>query len=171
VNIAVSLAMEDFVKRFGAVYEHSPWVAEQCFVQACKVQDPVKLAEIFAACVDRAGTETKLALIRAHPDLAGRAAVAGGLTADSSDEQASAGIGQCTPEEFRRFQEHNARYKEKFGFPFIMAVRNSNRHQILAAFERRLKNSRDQEFEQAMVEIHEIARLRLARMFEGSSKV
>jgi len=169
MNLAVSVALQDFVTRYGAVYEHSPWVAEQCFVQACDVHDPAKLAEIFAACVDSVDKETKLALIRAHPDLAGRAAVAGELTAESSDEQASAGIDQCTPQEFQRFQEYNARYKEKFGFPFIMAVRQRRRDEILAAFERRLKHSPDQEFDQAMVEIHKIARLRLAKMSEESS--
>ena len=169
MNLAVSVTLQDFITRFGGVYEHSPWVAEQCFVSACNVRDAEKLASIFAACVDRADTKTKLALIRAHPDLAGRASVRGELTADSTDEQASAGIHQCTPEEYRRFQELNESYKKKFEFPFIMAVRNSNRHEILAAFERRLQHDREQEFEQAIAEIHKIARLRLTRIFEESS--
>jgi OHCU decarboxylase len=158
--------LAEFVARFGGVYEHSAWVAEQCFDEASGLNDAGKIARIFAASVDRADKATKLALIRAHPDLAGRAAVQGGLTAESSDEQASAGIDQCSAEEFQRFQECNRQYKEKFGFPFIMAVRHSNRHEILAAFERRLHHGREQEFEQAISEIHKIARMRLIRILE-----
>jgi 2-oxo-4-hydroxy-4-carboxy-5-ureidoimidazoline decarboxylase len=101
-------------------------------------------------------------LIKAHPDLAGRAAIAGELTEASNEEQASAGIDQCSPEEFARFQDLNERYKAKFDFPFVMAVRKSNRHEILVAFETRLSNDPDDEFEQAIAEIHKIARLRLA---------
>ncbi|HEX9852127.1 MAG TPA: 2-oxo-4-hydroxy-4-carboxy-5-ureidoimidazoline decarboxylase [Woeseiaceae bacterium] len=166
---ASSRNLAAFVARYGGVYEHSPWVAEQCFVAAAGNPDAAGLAGIFAACVDRADRATKLALIRAHPDLAGRAAVRGELTADSTGEQASAGINQCSPEEFRRFQEFNELYKSTFDFPFVMAVRNSNRHEILAAFERRLQNDREQEFAQAISEIHKIARMRLESIFRESS--
>jgi OHCU decarboxylase len=113
-----------------------------------------------------APAERKLTLIRAHPDLAGKAAIAGDLTAESSEEQASAGIDQCTPEEYAEFQALNSRYKEKFGFPFVMAVRNSNRSDILRAFATRLENDTDTEFATAIAEIHQIARMRL----EGISK-
>jgi OHCU decarboxylase len=95
--------------------------------------------------------------------------VRGELTEDSTGEQASAGINQCTPEEFRRFQDLNDRYRKKFGFPFVMAVRNSNRHEILAAFEGRLRNDREQEFAQAIREIHKIARMRLESLFRESN--
>lgn len=163
----------EFVARFGSVYEHSPWVAEQCFADAHELADPEGIAAVFAAGVDRADRATKLALIRAHPDLAGRAAarnvVRGELTEASSAEQASAGIDQCSPEELQRFHECNERYKDKFGFPFVMAVRNSNRHEILAAFENRLQHDREQEFDRAIGEIHKIARLRLLKMFEDTS--
>ncbi|MEQ9563737.1 MAG: 2-oxo-4-hydroxy-4-carboxy-5-ureidoimidazoline decarboxylase [Woeseiaceae bacterium] len=162
----VSMAKDRFVEFFGGVYEHSPWVAEQCFHRAAGLEDPGAIAGIFADCVDRASFDTKLELIRAHPDLAGRAAVRGELTGDSTDEQASAGIDQCTAEEFRRFQAANKAYRDKFDFPFVMAVRNSNRHAILEAFEQRLGNSREQEFERAIQEIHKIARLRLEKIFE-----
>ncbi len=158
-----------FVARYGGVYEHSPWVAEQGFAAVSDPAGAGELAAIFAACVDRADAETRLGLIRAHPDLAGRAAVRGELTGDSTDEQASAGINQCSPEEFRRFLDFNDRYRKKFGFPFVMAVRNSNRHEILAAFERRLLNDREQEFAQAIKEIHKIARLRLELLFKESN--
>jgi len=155
-----------FVLRYGGVYEHSPWVAERVFPKAAGVTDPERLAELMAAEVDRATGDEKLRLIRAHPDLAGRAAVAGELGKASTAEQASAGIDRCTPEEYERFHSLNERYKEKFAFPFVMAVRGSNREAILAAFEERLKNDRQAEFERAFAEIHKIARLRLEAMHE-----
>jgi OHCU decarboxylase len=159
--------IQEFVARFGGVYEHSPWVAEQCFPLAKDLADASAFAAVFADCVDRASHDAKLALIRAHPDLAGRAAVRGELTNASTDEQASAGIDRCTPDEYQRFQSANESYREKFGFPFVMAVRNSNRHAILAAFEQRLRNTREQEFERAIEEIHKIAKLRLTHLFEA----
>lgn len=166
MSSALATAKQAFIERFGGVYEHSPWVAEQCFHRAAGLSDAGAIAGVFADCVDRSSPETKLALIRAHPDLAGRAAVRGELSGDSTDEQASAGIDQCTPEEFHRFQKANDAYKEKFGFPFVMAVRNSNRRAILDAFEVRLQNSQEQEFEKAIEEIHKIAGLRLLKIFE-----
>lgn len=150
-----------FVRRYGGVYEHSPWVAAQAFDILEDAEAPGSIADVMAGCVDRADDEEKLRLINAHPDLAGRAAIGGELTPESGDEQASAGIDQCTPEEFARFKSLNKKYREKFGFPFIMAVRGSNRHVILAAFEQRLENDADEEFGRAIAEIHKIARLRL----------
>jgi OHCU decarboxylase len=155
------LDRDAFVRRYGGVYESSPWVAEQAFEHAAGITDPARLAEIFAACVDRAGDGVKLALIRSHPDLAGRAAVRGELTPESTAEQASAGIDPCTNSEFEKFQTLNRRYRDKFGFPFVMAVRGSNRHDILSAFERRLGNTPEAEIATAIGEIHKIARLRL----------
>lgn len=151
---------DEFVARFGGIYEHSPWVAEQVFDSSGEPA-PGQLADILAACVDNAPEARKLALIRAHPDLAGKAAVGGELTQESSAEQRSARLDQCTAEEFEKFQVLNRQYRDKFGFPFIMAVRNSNRRQILEAFELRLGNDPATEFETAMTEIHKIARLRL----------
>lgn len=156
-----------FVLRYGAVYEHSPWVAERAFPKAAGVSDPERLAQLMAAEVDRATGEEKLALIRAHPDLAGRAAMTDRLGEASRAEQASAGIDQCTPEEYERFQSLNARYKQRFGFPFVMAVRGSNRDAVLAGFEERLQNARETELERAIYEIHKIARLRLEAMEHG----
>lgn len=150
-----------FLNRYGGIYERSPWVADECFTAAAGIDDVETLANLFAQCVDQADEERKLALIRAHPDLAGRAAIRGELNAESSAEQASAGIEQCTKEEFERFQVLNREYKDKFGFPFVMAVRNSNRQEILQAFAKRLANDPDTEFDKAISEIHKIARLRL----------
>ncbi len=153
--------LDKFVSRYGGIYEHSSWVAEESFVAAASVEDIHELAAIFANSVDRADHERKLALIRAHPDLAGKAAMSGELTKESSAEQASAGIDQCTIAEYEQFQELNGQYKDKFGFPFVMAVRDSSRQDILAAFASRLNNDQQTEFETAINEIHKIARMRL----------
>ncbi|MGI9232671.1 MAG: 2-oxo-4-hydroxy-4-carboxy-5-ureidoimidazoline decarboxylase [Woeseiaceae bacterium] len=154
----------DFMARYAAIYEHSPWVAEET-ASLVSARDGVDtLATVMADCVDNAATERQLALIRAHPDLAGKAQLAGTLTEDSSNEQASAGLDQCSKEEFERFQVLNAAYWEKFGFPFVMAVRASHRAAILEAFEARLENDYEIEFETALLEIHKIARLRLETM-------
>lgn len=154
----------DFIARYGAVYEHSPWVAERVAIFAADIVDKDRLAELMADCVDNADTEQQLVLIRAHPDLAGKLQVAGELTADSTEEQASAGLDQCSKIEYERFQALNDAYKEKFGFPFVMAVRQSNRAEILEAFGSRLQNDYDAEFETALTEIHKIARLRIDAM-------
>lgn len=154
----------DFIARYAAVYEHSPWVAEQVAPLATEVDDAAQLAVLMADCVDNAATERQLELIRAHPDLAGKAQLAGQLTEDSTLEQASAGLDQCSPDELQRFQSLNTAYREKFGFPFIMAIRDSNRAEILDVFAARLENDYDLEFETALTEIHKIARLRLDAM-------
>lgn len=153
-----------FVQRYGGIYEHSPWVAEQAWDRLCEPGETSSIPSMMAQCVDDADDAQKLQLIRAHPDLAGRAAVQGELTEESSGEQASAGIDKCAPEEFDRFQDYNERYLKKFGFPFVMAVRNSNRHAILSAFDERLKNDAATEFARAIAEIHKIARLRFAAL-------
>jgi 2-oxo-4-hydroxy-4-carboxy-5-ureidoimidazoline decarboxylase len=158
----------DFVKRYGGIYEHSPWVAEQ--VEALlggAVADADLLASLMADCVDNASAEKQLELIRAHPDLAGKAQLAGELTAASTVEQSSAGLDQCTAEEYEQFQSLNAAYRKKFDFPFIMAVRNSARSEILKAFASRIENDADEEFEIALMEIHKIAKLRLTALEGG----
>ena len=164
-----TLSRKIFVQRFGSIYEHSPWVAERAFDQGIEQQHSAvaALAIALAAVVASASRKEKLALIRAHPDLAGRAALQGKLTDDSNTEQASAGLDHCTPEELERFEQLNKDYKAKFDMPFIMAVRNSNRHQILAGFEQRLPNSPDIEFDRALSEINKIALLRLNSMADN----
>ena len=157
-----------FIDRFGGIYEHSPWVAELAAPVVGEHADQDEIARVMADCVDNATREQQLELIRAHPDLAGRAQIAGELTAASTDEQSSAGLDQCTPDEHARFQTLNEAYHQKFGFPFVMAVRGSNRAEILDAFSARLQNDYDLEFETALEEIHRIARLRLEAM-EGNA--
>lgn len=155
---------QDFVARYAGIYEHSSWVAERVAPIAMDVTETDRIAELMADCVDNADTEKQLALIRAHPDLAGKAQIAGELTAESTEEQASAGLDQCSKVEYERFQALNEAYKDKFSFPFVMAVRGSSRKQILDAFSARLRNGYDLEFETALMEIHKIARLRLGAL-------
>ena len=156
-----------FVQRYGGIYEHSPWVAEEAADDAAGSDNMQRVAEIMADCVDNAATERQLALIRAHPDLAGKAQVAGELTKDSTEEQSSAGLDQCSAEEYAQFQLLNDRYHEKFGFPFVMAVKGSSRADILAAFAQRLDSDAATEFETALQEIHKIAKLRLQTLEAG----
>lgn len=160
------LNREEFVKVFADIYEHSPWVAEQAFDLGtdASIDDIESLHQRMANLLLTASHEAQLALINAHPDLAGKAAVQGELTASSTSEQAGAGIHECTAEEFVRFTTLNDAYKAKFGFPFIMAVKGSNRHQILAAFEERIHNAPEQEFACALAEINKIALFRLQQL-------
>lgn len=164
-----AMSEPEFVEMFGGIYEHSPWVARDTRRRGLDERhDTVEgLAEVLAATVDAADDDVKLALIRAHPDLAGRAAVRGELGEASSREQAGAGIDQCSPEEYERFQSLNEAYKRRFGFPFVMAVKGSGRHAILAAFEERLGNDAAAEFDRAIAEIHRIARLRLGELSDA----
>ena len=159
------MSNKDFVNRYGGIYEHSRWVAER--VQILIEDAPAgyeTLASLMADCVDNASVEMQLELIRAHPDLAGKAQMAGDLTAESTEEQSRAGLNQCSAAEYERFQSLNTAYKEKFDFPFIMAVRESTREEILQAFSSRIENDYDLEFETALQEIHKIARLRLTAL-------
>ena len=155
-----------FVDRFGGVYEHSPWIAEAVWDAGLRAEHDTLagLAGAMETVLARANRDAKLALIRAHPDLAGRAAIAGELTAASRAEQAGAGLDQCTPAEFERFQALNSRYKRKFGFPFILAVAGLSRNDILAAFQSRVGNRPEDEHAEALRQINRIARLRLAAL-------
>ncbi len=152
-----------FIEAFGGVYEHTPEIAAAAWDGGLneRADTPAGLADDMAAAAASLNDEQKLALIRNHPDLAGKAAIAGDLTAESKSEQAGAGLDRCTPEEFQRFQELNAAYKEKFGFPFIIAVAGLDRTAILAAYEHRIENDRDTEFSEALKQIDRIARIRL----------
>ena len=155
-----------FLEKFEGIYEHSPWVAERAWAAGITQEhDEIDLlADLMARIVAEADETEKRRLIDAHPDLAGKAAVTGELTVASTSEQAGAGLDKCSPEEFAAFQKYNAAYRKKFGFPFIKAVKNSNRYEILKGFEERLENSAEEEFETALAEIDKIARFRLAEM-------
>lgn len=152
-----------FVAAFADIYEHSPWIAEAVFDQGIgSADDEIEhLHGRMAKALHDADPMRQLALINAHPDLAGKAALRGDLTAASSAEQANAGIQACSAEELARFTALNAAYRMRFGFGFIMAVKGSDRRQILSAFEERLHNTPEQEFARALAEINRIALFRL----------
>lgn len=157
-----TLAKSAFVSLYGWVYEHSPWVAHKLYDRGIteELDNPAALADALAAVVNGAVDEDKLSLLRAHPDLAGKLALAD-LTPSSQNEQKGAGLDQCTPEELARFTALNDQYKQKFGFPFIFAVKGYDRSDILAAFERRVNNDVETEFNEAINQVHRIAKLRL----------
>ncbi len=146
-----------FVERFGGVYEHSRWVAEAAYDRGFADGVAASMAAAVAAGTDA----QKRALIDAHPDLAGRLARAKRLTADSTREQAGAGLDQLTDDERAQFAALNDAYRAKFGFPFIMAVKDRSKDEILAAFARRLENDATVETATALAEIDRIALLRL----------
>ena len=155
-----ALSSVDFVARFGDVAEHSPWVAEAAAVLR-PFSSREEMIAAFASVVAAAPREAGLALIRAHPDLAGKAARAGTMAEDSKREQAGVGLDTLTEDEFARFTELNTRYRASFGFPFIFAVKGATKTMILDAFEARLPNDAETEFATALAQIHRIFRFRL----------
>ncbi|WP_181704048.1 2-oxo-4-hydroxy-4-carboxy-5-ureidoimidazoline decarboxylase [Chthonobacter albigriseus] len=149
-----------FVDAFGDVAEHSPWVAA-----AAAGERPFASRDQFVAVFEdvlrEADPDDKLALVRAHPDLAGRAAMAGEVADDSKREQRGAGLDRLTAEEFARFTALNDRYRTTFGFPFIFAVKGATKDMILAAFEARVENDPATEFETAVTQVARIFRFRI----------
>lgn len=157
---------DDFISRFGGVFEHSPFIAERAY-DAGLIGEPLTAAGVHAALCAQfraASPEERLGVLRAHPDLAGRLAIAGELTEDSRKEQAGAGLDRLSPQEHARFTELNSAYTAKFGFPFIIAVTGLGRDDILAAFETRIDNDRETEFATACAQVEKIARIRLAHL-------
>jgi OHCU decarboxylase len=155
-----SLSDERFVETLAAIFEHSPWVAEGVLDKR-PFHSVSDLHAAMVAVLRQAPLAQQLALIRAHPDLAGRAARAGQLTQASSQEQAAAGLTQLSDEEYDAFTRLNADYLRRFGFPFILAVKGHTKHSILAAFKARLAHDAETERETALAEICKIARFRL----------
>jgi 2-oxo-4-hydroxy-4-carboxy-5-ureidoimidazoline decarboxylase len=149
-----------FVRLVGPVFEQSPWIAEATWPKS-PFADLAQLHRALCETVWSCGEEKQLALIRAHPDLAGRAALAGTLARESAGEQADAGLNRLSPEEMELFQKQNSAYQLKFGFPFVICARLNKKAAILAGFEERLKNSRPRELQTALEEICKIAELRL----------
>lgn len=159
-------AADEAVALLDGIYEHSPWIAA-----AAMAQRPfADLAHLRRALVDATragGRDAQLALLRAHPKLAGKAMVAGTLTAESTDEQTRSGLTQCSPAEFERLHALNDAYDARFGWPFILAVRGPagyglTRGEIIETFERRLASEAEIEFEECLRNVHRIAELRLA---------
>jgi OHCU decarboxylase len=152
-----------FVARFGGVFEHSPWIAEGVYDRGLTAKHDAAeaLHAAMVAVMRAAGDAAKLALIRAHPDLAGKLAAAGRLTAESTGEQASAGLDRLTDAERAEFMRLNEAYQARFGFPFIIAVRGRTKDEIREAFVSRLENDAPAEFAEALRQVERIALLRL----------
>ena len=161
-----SLSRDEFIRIVGPAFEHSPWIAEETWPKR-PFASVEQLHKALTETVRNAGEAQQLALIRAHPDLVGRAALAGTLTRESTGEQASAGLGKLTPEEIETFQKSNKAYRDKFGFPFVICARLNKKEAILNGFKVRLNNSREQEIKAAMEEIFKIAELRLRDLTQG----
>jgi OHCU decarboxylase len=158
-----------FVERFGSLYEHSPWVAG-----AAEQERPFGSIEemhgAFESSVRDAPRESQVALIQAHPDLAGKAAMSGKLTAESAREQSSAGLDRLSPEEYEDFTRINREYREKFGLPMVVFVRAHTKESILKSARLRLDNSEEEEIDQALAEIAKITRFRLGEAVESPQK-
>ena len=158
-----AMSLEHFLKVYGSVYEHSPWVAETVYNDK-DVGNVDTVFTLFAAmrmAVDMADRGMQLSLIRAHPDLAVKTP---DMAAASISEQSAAGLDQCSSEELAAFKRLNHEYREKFGFPFIVAVKGMTRGEILDVFKNRLQNDPDTEFANALQQIHKIARFRLEKL-------
>ena len=162
-----SATRETFVGCLGGVFEHSPWVAERAYDhRPFTTRDALHAAMV--AAVDEAGLDRQLALLRAHPELAGRAAVQGEMTEHSTQEQGGSGLLHCSPGEFARLRELNRAYGERFGFPFIIAVRGLGRAAVIDAFARRLENTREAELAEALQQVARITGLRIAGLVDDA---
>jgi OHCU decarboxylase len=160
INTVNSCSQDKFVRLIGPVFEHSSWIAEAAWAK----RPFADLEELYCALCETVRTavqEKQLSLIRAHPDLVGRAALAGELTSASTAEQARAGLIKLTAAEIAAFQKFNQAYRDKFGFPFVICARLNKKEAILSAFPIRLEHSREAEIQTALEEIGKIAYLRL----------
>ena len=165
-QIPSKMNRDQFINVFGNVYEHSSWIVEQAWDGGLDYRHN-SIEGLHAALkeiVDGAGYEPQLALLCAHPDLAGKLAIGGKLAKESMGEQAQAQLDKCSPEEFKVFQKNNTRYKEKFGFPYIVAVKGRNRTQILINFSQRIDLDVNEEFHEALSQVHQISLLRLSAL-------
>ena len=155
-----SFDQAQFAEALGPLFEGSPWIAEETW-HARPFADVAELYHALCRVMYNAPTGRKLSLIRAHPDLVGKAALAGTLTPESTREQASAGLDNLTQKEVATFTRLNNAYRDRFGFPFVICARENKKESILAGFDARLRNSPEEEIQTALDEIAKIARLRL----------
>lgn len=156
----------NFVKSFGGVFEHSAWIAKKAYAleRAPTTDTAIGLHSLLARVFRKATYKDRLGVLNAHPDLAGKLAAAKRLTKESTNEQASAGLDQLTDKERKTFNRLNKTYVEKFGFPFIIAVKGLTKNQIMKAFKTRIDNDKDEEFETACKQVEKIALLRIKDM-------
>ena len=161
-----AFSREDFVCVIGPVFEDSPWIAETTWSKR-PFKSIEQLHKALCKTVQTSEESKQVDLIRAHPDLVGRAAVAGTLAPASASEQASAGLNNLTTDEIEQFQKLNQAYRDKFGFPFVICARLNKKEAILKGFETRLKHPREKEIKTALAEIEQIAYLRLQDIIES----
>ncbi len=164
INTLSAMSQADFVATLADIFEHSPWIPERAWA-ARPFADVGQLHGTMMAVLDVATQEEQLSLICAHPELAGKEAVEGTLTDASTSEQRGAGLDQCSKEELARLRQLNAAYRERFGFPFVIAVKGLSRYQIMDGVDARLNNDRVTEFKACLREIGKIARFRLDALF------
>ena len=156
-----SMSEYQFTQALGAIFEHSPWVAQRA-AERRPFQTVAQLHQAMATVVRDAHLDERIKLIRAHPELAGKAAMRGELTVESTREQRGAGLDQCSPEEFAEVQDLNQRYNDKFGFPFVIAVKGHDRYSILSHFRQRLDNDKVAEANECIEQIIKIGGFRLS---------
>ena len=166
-------AVDEAVALLDGIYEHSPWIAQAALAQR-PLADHAQLARARVDATRAGGRDAQLALLRAHPRLAGKAMIAGTLTAESADEQARSGLTHCSPEEFARLHALNDAYDRRFGWPFILAVRGPDgrgltRAAIIERFEARLHDTPDEEFGECLRNVHRIAEIRLEDRFGAAA--
>ena len=153
------LSRSEFVEIFANIFEKTKWIAEKLYNQ--KPFDDFKdLCSKMLGIFETAGKETQLKILEAHPDLADKVTV-NLLTSNSWSEQSNAGLDQCSEEEFNEFKNLNKSYRQKYGFPFVIAVKGKNKIEILSEFRKRILNSVDEEFNEAIIQVGKIANLRL----------
>lgn len=155
-----TLSPQQFVEAFGGIYEHSPWVAEAAAKQR-PFASMQQMKHAFSQAVQQAPESQKLALVRAHPELGHRMGIDPNLSAESTQEQGSAGLDKLSPAEYRQLRDLNDAYQKKFGMPFVICVRQATKAVILEAMEQRLTSSFTEELAEALKQIDAIAALRL----------
>ena len=155
-----------FVEYLGGIFEHSPWVAEAVYAQLPFASRDALHGSMVAA-MRSASEACQLTLLRAHPELAGKEASKGTLTAESTREQAGAGLDQCSADELRQIQQLNREYRERFDFPFIIAVTGLDKHQVIAAMRHRIGNQANTEFDAALAEVEKIAKIRIDALIDA----
>lgn len=155
-----TLSPQQFVETFGGIYEHSPWVAEAAAKQR-PFASMQQMKQAFSQAVQQAPESQKLALVRAHPELGHRMGIDPELSAESTQEQGSAGLDRLSPAEYRQLRDLNDAYQKKFGMPFVICVRQATKAVILEAMEQRLTSSFTEELAVALKQIDAIAALRL----------
>ena len=162
-----SFDLDTFAERLGPLFEGPPWIV----IEAWRDHPFVSIDHLYSALcavMYKAPREQQIMLLQAHPDLVGRAALAGTLSSASTGEQAAAGLDQLSPEEVATFTRYNQEYRNRFGFPFVICARENKKESILAGFEARLHNSREQEIETALDEVAKICWLRLRDLVDVS---